>query len=229
MRFDISRSVVVFDLDDTLYREADYIESGVRHVCLRLREIFGKDVYSEVQRKRSRNPRVDWLAVACDACGIPAAAKESLLWMYRLHMPSISLGDCGVAALERIRAAAKFTAVLTDGRSVTQRLKLSALGLSDLAAYISEDYGDEKPSATRFLLIQEAHPADHYFYVADNVQKDFLGCKPLGWIGIGVKGDERSVHSQVIDGCLESAQPDFWVDDWSQLTSLLIEQRCASQ
>lgn len=225
MRFDVSRSVVVFDLDDTLYREADYVESGVRHVCSRLREIFGKDVYSEVELKRRRNPRSDWLAVACEACGIPVSAKESLLWMYRLHAPSISLGESCTIALDRIRAAAKFTAVLTDGRSITQRLKLSALGLSDLAVYVSEDYGEEKPSSTRFLLIQEAWPAEHYIYIADNVEKDFLGCRPLGWIGIGIKGDERSVHSQICDGRLESAQPDFWVDDWNQLASLFFDQR----
>jgi len=224
MAFDLSRTVVVFDLDDTLYSEADYVASGVRHVCGQIDVLYGKSVYDSLEVILRRDPRADWLSIICEYAGLPKTAKDSLLWMYRLHQPDISLSLACADAVKRIRSSAGFTAVLTDGRSITQRLKLDALGLSDLPVFISEDYGDTKPSDKRFRLIQELHPAERYIYVADNVEKDFLGCNSLGWIGIGMKGDERNVHPCQLEGCPESALPAYWVDDWEHLTSLLFER-----
>jgi putative hydrolase of the HAD superfamily len=221
MRFDLTRAVVVFDLDDTLYPEADYVASGVRHVCARIEQVYGSDVYSSVHNALRVDPAIDWLGFACEKAGIPSAAKESLLWMYRLHSPNISLSNSCLTALKRIREVASTTAVLTDGRSVTQRLKLSALGIADWPAYISEEYGDVKPSPERFYAVERNHPAQQYFYVADNVRKDFLGCNPLGWIGIGIRGGHRNVHSQSLVDCLDSALPAHWVDGWEQLVALL--------
>jgi putative hydrolase of the HAD superfamily len=222
MRFDLARTVVVFDLDDTLYPEADYVASGVRNVCARIKRVYGPDVHASVDKALRVDPTIDWLGFACEQAGIPAAAKESLLWMYRLHNPEISLSDSCLTALRQIRDVASATAILTDGRSVTQRLKLSALGLADLPVYISEEYGDTKPSPQRFNAVQRDHPAEHYVYVADNVRKDFLGCNPLGWIGIGMRGGHRSVHSQSLVDCADAALPAHWVDGWEQLAALLL-------
>lgn len=224
MAFDLSRTVVVFDLDDTLYSEADYVASGVRHVCGQIDFLYGKSVYNSLEDILRRDPRADWLSLVCEHAGLPKTAKDSLLWMYRLHKPDISLSLACADAVSRVRSAAGFTAVLTDGRSVTQRLKLAALGLSDLPVFISEDYGDTKPSESRFRLIERLRPAERYIYVADNVEKDFLGCNPLGWIGIGMKGDGRNVHPRQLEGCPESALPAYWVDGWEQLTSFLFEK-----
>jgi putative hydrolase of the HAD superfamily len=221
MRFDLAQTVVVFDLDDTLYPEADYVASGVRHVCARIAQVYGQDVRASVDEVLRVDPAIDWLGFACERAGIPIAAKESLLWMYRLHYPDISLSNSCLIALKRIREAASATAVLTDGRSVTQRLKLSALGLADWPAYISEEYGDVKPSPERFFAVRNQYPAQQYVYVADNVRKDFLGCNPLGWIGIGMRGSHRNVHPQSLVDCADAARPAHWVDGWEQLAALL--------
>jgi putative hydrolase of the HAD superfamily len=224
MAFDLSHTAVIFDLDDTLYSEADYVSSGVRYVCGQIDLLYGKNVYNLLEGILRGDTRADWLSLVCEHAGLPKTAKDSLLWMYRLHQPDISLLPACEDAVRRIRSSAGFTAVLTDGRSVTQRLKLAALGLSDLPVFISEDYGDTKPSERRFRLIEELHPAKRYVYVADNVAKDFLGCNSLGWIGIGIKGNGRNVHPCQSEGCPESALPAYWVDDWEQLTSLLFER-----
>lgn len=220
-RLDIAQTTVVFDLDDTLYAEADYVDSGVRHVCARLHGLCGKDVFTLV-RTEVEAGRGDWLAAACGHAGLPASAKESLLWMYRLHKPDIKLELNCERALHRIRETARAVAVLTDGRAVTQRLKLHALGLGDWPAYISEDYGSEKPSPERFIAIQVRHPAAHYVYVGDNVQKDFLGCNQLGWTSIGMRAGKRNIHAQDVQGLPAEALPNRWVDDWDQLLDLLV-------
>lgn len=224
MSCDLVNTVVVFDLDDTLYPESDYVDSGVRHVCAQIEALYGIDIFPNVKNAMDLDPKVDWLTLACDLAKLPRTAKESLLWIYRLHIPEISLSDSCREALKFLRSACRVIAVLTDGRSVTQRLKLRALGLTDWHAYISEDYGAPKPSPDRFKVIQKDYPAKRYIYVADNVKKDFMGCNPLGWIGIGIRLHDRTVHSQVLDDFSESAMPAYWVSSWQELTDLLVNE-----
>ena len=221
MPFDLSQTVVVFDLDDTLYSEADYVESGVHHVCERLKQMYGVDAQQKIKNSLRENPQINWLNFACQLAGLPISAKESLLWMYRLHEPDIRLSEECSKVLQHIRSEACAVAILTDGRSVTQKLKLNALGLNDWAAYISENYGASKPSPDRFKAIQAHYSARHYVYVADNVQKDFLGCNPLGWIGIGMRGDSRNIYSQDVIDVPSSALPTYWVNSWNELLKLL--------
>lgn len=224
MLCDLTSTVVVFDLDDTLYQEADYVESGVRHVCAQIQSLYGKNIYPDVKDAMDKYPEVDWLAYACEIVKLPSATKDSLLWMYRLHYPKIHLSNQCKVALKAISSTCKAVAVLTDGRSISQRFKLKALGIAEWPVYISEEYGAPKPSPDRFKAIQQDYPANHYIYVADNVQKDFLGCNPLGWISIGMKANERNVHSQSLNGIPESTLPAFWVNNWQDLTELLFNQ-----
>ncbi len=222
MHINLAQTVVVFDLDDTLYLEADYVDSGVRHVCAQINLLYGIDCYETIQALRLQNAKLDWLSLVCELTGLKPSVKETLLWMYRLHSPDINLSENCSVSLEKIKSVALAVAVLTDGRSFTQRLKLASLGLSHYPAYISEDYGREKPAPDRFQVIQKDFPAEKYVYVADNVQKDFLGCKPLGWIGIGMRGGDRSIYSQSMHGLPRSMLPDYWVNSWEELTELLL-------
>ena len=224
MLSDLASTVVVFDLDDTLYPEADYVDSGARYVCAQIEALYGLDIFPSVKDAIEQDPKVDWLATACELAKLSRMAKDSLLWMYRLHTPEVSLSVSCKEALKSIRSACKAVAVLTDGRSVTQRLKLRALGLADWHAYISEDYGAPKPSPDRFKAIKQDYPAKHYIYVADNVKKDFVGCNPLGWICIGMRANARNVHSQVLGDLPESAMPAYWIDSWHELTELLFNE-----
>lgn len=228
MLFDLGNTVFVFDLDDTLYPEADYVDSGVRYVCKQIEGLFGLDIYSIVKKSLDQDSNVDWLASACELVNLPTTAKDSLLWMYRLHFPHIGLSVSCKEALKIIRSTSKAVAILTDGRSVTQRLKLKALGLSDWPVYISEDYGAPKPSPDRFKAIQKDYPARHYLYLADNIQKDFVSCNSLGWIGIGMRANSRNVYSQTLDGFSELALPAHWVHSWDELTELLFNDKTAA-
>jgi putative hydrolase of the HAD superfamily len=222
MLFEIARAVIVFDLDDTLYPEADYVDSGVRHVCAQIKSLCGQDCYEVIQAHRLQDANLDWLSLVCELTGLKPSVKESLLWMYRLHLPDIKLTENCSVSLEKIKTAALAAAVLTDGRSLTQKLKLTALGLNHWPAYISEDYCSAKPAPDRFKAIQKDFPADQYVYVADNVQKDFLGCNPLGWLGIGMRGNGRNVYSQSVQGLPKAALPACWVNTWEELTELLL-------
>ena len=220
LEINLDSTVVVFDLDDTLYFEADYVDSGIRYVCDRLQKLYGRNPYMLIMQAR-QNGRSDWITEVCNYIDLPLAAKDSLLWMYRLHVPDIHLSPACEEVINHIRARARSVAVLTDGRSITQRLKLHALGLKDWPMFISEDYGVEKPSLERFRAIEEEFPAERYIYIGDNVKKDFLGCNKLGWISIGIRGGTRNVYSQVTDGFPVEALPKYWINNWNELLELL--------
>lgn len=220
LEINLDSTVVVFDLDDTLYFEADYVDSGIRYVCDRLQELYGRNPYALIMQAR-QDGRNDWITEACNCLELPLTAKDSLLWMYRLHVPDIHLDPACEKAINHIRARARSVAVLTDGRSITQRLKLHALGLKDWPMFISEDYGIEKPSPERFRAVEEKFPAERYIYIGDNVKKDFLGCNKLGWISIGIRGGTRNVYSQVTDGFPVEALPKYWINNWNEFLELL--------
>jgi putative hydrolase of the HAD superfamily len=123
--------------------------------------------------------------------------------------------------LEILSKRARALVILTDGRSVTQRLKLRALGLAHLPVYISEEFVSEKPEALRFERIMRDFPAHAYVYVADNPAKDFLAPNALAWKTVGVRGDARNVHAQDATRLSAENVPRVWIDDLADLLESL--------
>ena len=217
MPIDLSKTVIVFDLDDTIYNESDYVVSGIRFVCEKVKEIYGVNCYPEIQKAVKENPNIDWIGLIIDKLNLPEKTKESLLWIYRLHEPDIHLSEACKSSLDRIQKLSSACVLLTDGRSITQRLKIQALGLSAMPLFISEEFGSEKPSPDRFVAIQNIYTAKHYVYIADNVQKDFKACNQLNWVSICMRGKRKNIHSQSILGLSNIYHPNFWVENWEEL------------
>ncbi|HZW12873.1 MAG TPA: HAD family hydrolase [Noviherbaspirillum sp.] len=215
-RPDFSQTVVVLDLDDTLYKEADYHISGMREVCTWVEALYGKPVAESLEVCRKQGER-DLLGAISRLANLPAVVKESLLWIYRLHVPAISISDAVRDLIKQLEATCRAVAILTDGRSVSQRQKLKALGLAHLPVYISEEYGSEKPDGLRFRQIMQDFPAHRYVYVGDNPEKDFVAPNALNWTTIGLRGDERNIHSQECDGLPVEKFPQQWIDSLDEL------------
>ena len=214
-----SSTVVVFDLDDTLYKEADYQASGLEAVCRLVETLYGKSVKKEVLRLQQVGER-DVLAGICTILGAPLSVKETLLWFYRLHEPAIAL-DTDISTTMQQLELDYHLAVLTDGHSISQRLKLKALGLGHLQTYISEDHQDNKPSTARFRIIMRDMPAERYVYVGDNPAKDFIAPNQLGWITIGLRDDGRNVHNQTSVHFSSAQLPKIWIDHFSQIINAI--------
>ena len=217
---DLSNVVIALDLDDTLYQEADYHASGLREVCTWIEALYGKSVTSRLTERQGQSER-DVLGEISRLADLPITVKDSLLWIYRLHTPAIALTDSTRAMMQDLEEQCNAVAILTDGRSVSQRKKLAALGLAHLPTYISEEYGSEKPDTLRFERIMRDFPAHTYVYVGDNPQKDFVAPNALNWKTIGLIGDERNIHSQACDGLPISNLPQRWIASLDELLGLL--------
>jgi len=216
---DLSDTVIVFDLDDTLYKEADYHASGLSAVCDWIEALYGTTVTDSLHELQAAG-EADLLAGLCRLSGLPLSVKESLLWMYRLHSPEIQLSPQVSALVEQVEALCK-VAILTDGRSISQRQKLKALGLSHLPAYISEEHGADKPSPLRFELIMCEMPAKRYVYVGDNPKKDFIAPNALGWVTIGLRDDGRNIHRQQLDNLPIDQLPNHWIDSLDEILNCI--------
>lgn len=214
----LNNTCIVFDLDDTLYQEADYQRSGYESIADLVEQLLGIDVRAEMQRAHDASE--DVFDNVCRLTGQPTSFKQSLLWHYRLHKPNIVLSPSVFSTLEYIKTHALYCCILTDGRSVSQRLKANALGLGDLDIFVSEEWGEPKPDSTRFDYIMNNVIASRYVYVGDNPKKDFITPNQLGWVTIGILGCGQNIHSQTGVLPLEYS-PMYWVEDFNKLRRIL--------
>jgi len=117
---------------------------------------------------------------------------------YRYHNPKIACNPETIRFITELSAAKVPLIIITDGRSVTQRNKLDSLNLSHYfdAVFISEEVEKEKPNIYSFNQVQQLYKAKDYYYIGDNITKDFLSPNSLGWCSICLKDDGRNIHSQ---------------------------------
>lgn len=172
---------VVFDLDDTLYPEREYVESGFRAVA----ELLGEPaIAGEIAAAFGRGePAID---AALGARGM-LGRKQECLRVYREHKPGIALFDGVRELLADLRARGVHVGLITDGRPEGQRAKLDALGLLPLVddVIITDELGGpqfRKPCDIAFRIMQRrwAIPFEQMAYVGDNAAKDFQAPRQLG-------------------------------------------------
>lgn len=188
--------LVAFDLDDTLYSERDFLHSGWRAVA-RAAAVHGLEA-GEAWRIMSTAPD------AFDAlhARLPAMTVDEMLHVYRTHMPGIALYTGVADTLECLRSHGCPIAIITDGRSLSQRNKIKALGLEQYADYVSvsEEIGADKTSDSPFRILMDMFPGYHYIYVGDNPAKDFVWPNRLGWTTVMLRESRPglNIHPQTL-------------------------------
>ncbi|HHQ4471515.1 HAD family hydrolase [Aeromonas sp. S41-2] len=212
--------VWVFDLDDTLFSELEYQTSGYQAICKVIKSLYDKDIYSVIDDAVKGNK--DVLSEICYFLGLPLALKDSFIWIYRLHAPDITLREGVVDFLLKVEPFSKAIAIITDGRSVSQRLKISSLGLDHYEILVSEEWQETKPQLGRFEYLQKKYlDASGFVYVGDNLTKDFVGPNKLGWITIGIKDSGQNIHPQIINSVDSDHLPKFWVNNFYELQDFI--------
>ena len=184
---------VIFDLDDTLYGEKDYVRSGYRAVAAGFPQVenMAQKLWAAFEK---RLPAID---VVLDAEGLATPEnKEKALRLYRSHLPQIALYP-GVKQLLQRLAQQKKLGLITDGRPDGQRAKIQALGIGDhfQKIIVTDELGGlafRKPNETAFRLMQQALdvPFNKMVYIGDNTKKDFIAPQALGMQAIHFKNQD---------------------------------------
>lgn len=182
--------LIVFDLDDTLYLERDYVLSGLVSVGdWLLREHALPGFAATAWRHFETGCRGTIFDAALADLGYTPATGfiAELVHIYRNHAPCIALQPDAAAWLAAPPPNSAL-ALLTDGPCASQSRKIAALGLDtgQLWPIVMNDSwgpGYRKPHPRGFEHLQQSHdlPADACVYVADNTSKDFITPRRLGW------------------------------------------------
>ena len=126
---------------------------------------------------------------------------EIYLKTYREHFPTIFFSDNVESTLKRMYEANIILGIITDGRSVTQSNKIKALKLDKYISWenciISENFGYSKPSTEAFFFFMNKYGDADYYYIGDNVLKDFIAPNQLGWTTICLLDDGQNIHKQL--------------------------------
>lgn len=176
--------VILFDLDDTLYGEKEYVKSGYAAVAQLLPNIehVREKLWNAFEEKKSA---IDELL--CSENIYSEKLKKKCLETYRLHNPNIHLYDGVADMLTRLCKRGLFLGMITDGRPEGQRLKIKVLGLEKYfkKIIITDELGGveyRKPNSKAFEIMKAYFDVlyNQMLYVADNPNKDFIAPQKLG-------------------------------------------------
>jgi putative hydrolase of the HAD superfamily len=217
---------VVFDLDDTLYLERDYVRSGFSAAgawCEDHLQLHGIGELAWSLFNEGRRGDIFDAAVR-ERLGASAEpqAIQSLVQVYRNHTPEIRLTADAAQCLARIGCCVQM-AIITDGHPVSQWKKIDALEIRERfeAIIVTGEWGAEfsKPNPRAFRKIESDFPAsEKYFYVADNPRKDFTAPRALGWRNVRVRR-ESGLYSEI--RCPEQLL-DYEIPDLSRLSEIVL-------
>ena len=172
---------VIFDLDDTLYSEKQYVKSGYKAVAKFLGNEFLAEELWEYFEKGYRPideilKKNEWME-----------KKQQCLKVYREHIPEIYLYDGVLDSLQMLREKGIKIGIITDGRVSGQKNKIKALGLNELMddIIITDELGGvqfRKPCDIAFRIMQKRWgiPFEQIMYIGDNLEKDFQAPRQLG-------------------------------------------------
>jgi putative hydrolase of the HAD superfamily len=189
---------IVFDLDDTLYVESDFVASGYRAVARRVAAARGvpeRDVFYTMMSVFASQGREHVLPCVIERYLEPSTPIAELVAIYRAHTPSVRLLP-GYAAVLRGLARDYRLGIITDGDPQVQRNKVSALGLAALVNEViyTWDYGEsrQKPDPFAFRLMARGLGVEpgRIVYVGDNLEKDGRGAAAAGFEFVAVRPRE---------------------------------------
>ncbi|GGE00147.1 HAD family hydrolase [Rhizobium anhuiense] len=187
--------ILIFDLDDTLYDESKFVDSGLAAVASHGHARWGWDAEPSLATLREtltvegRGKVFDrWL----ESHGKWSRARVAeCVKVYRHHRPNLELWPSGSRMLSRFGGRVPLYLV-TDGHKIVQRNKVDALGLwpEFRRVFITHRFGRAaaKPSTLCFqrILDLEGCTWRDLVYVGDNPAKDFVGLNPLGALTVRV-------------------------------------------
>lgn len=229
----LNETALIFDLDDTLFAEVNYLFSAFEEIAGMTAPATGLDagdLYRVLTDAHRRGDNAfDALTGHIASRGLtPPLTPGEMVAIYRRHKPAIRLAEGVEETLTRLKAGGAFMGIITDGRIGTQTAKIEALGLPRYFErehiLISEATGHDKLSRDAFEMMQAMAPEGaEMVYIGDNPAKDFLWPRRLGWLTVMLRDRGENIHRQVMradgEGC-----PEITIDDLCELPDVLTQR-----
>ena len=187
--------VVVFDLDDTLYNEKDFVLSGFFEVAKWISNqsnCSSEDIFNMMVADFKLNGRGNVFDNAL--ARFYKKTKKNIqkcISVYRLHTPKIKLNNETVKLLLDLKTDYKLYLV-TDGNKIVQNNKIKSLNIERYVekAFITYRYGKSasKPSLKCFEIIKNIEKTnwENLVYIGDNPHKDFVNLNKVNAVTIRI-------------------------------------------
>lgn len=217
--------IIVFDLDETLYNEKDFIIGGFKEVAKYLENNYGlnhqKTMFFMIEKlKLTRNKILDSLLIENKIYS--SELRKKCISLYRYHKPNLAIYKDAKKFLKICKETPKY--VVTDGNKLVQKNKILSLNLDKYfkKCLITHQYGLKysKPSTYCFNKIcsfENVQPND-ILYVGDNPKKDFVNIKKEGFKTVRLlRGENKNVSLE------NSFEADKIIKNYEELTSYIKE------
>lgn len=186
---------VIFDLDDTLYPESQFVRGGFRAVAKEVACITGlkkTGIYKLLEQEfaRDKSRVINRLIKKLNIENI--ITVDNLVKVYRSHRPELSLFPDAKALLPALVASGYRLGLITDGYLDVQKNKVQALklkGLFEIIVYtdaLGRKYWKPHDRAFRMALAALSCLPGEAVYIGDNPAKDFAAPNKLGMISVQV-------------------------------------------
>lgn len=200
------KKAFIFDLDDTLYMEKDFVYEGFREVCKYLSKKYNlkeEELFKTTIEVLELQGRGKIFNILCEKYIIKEDINK-LVDIYRNVNPKIELYKDAKYILDKFKNKFKL-GIITDGKSSVQWNKIKALNLNKMVdkIIVSDDYGKEYWKPNRYVFLEMAR----YFnidpkqcvYIGDNPNKDFIGAKKIGFKTIRIIREEGEHMKTFLD------------------------------
>lgn len=191
---------VIFDLDDTLYNEKDYVRSGFKAVSDYLQGKYEERLWTCFVEGK---PAIDTLLRELGR----EKERDEVIEVYRSHKPVIRPLDGVKELINQLKHKDIKVGIITDGRPKGQRNKIEALGLEIDDIIITDELGGpqfRKPCDIAFRIMSirwRMNPSD-IVYVGDNATKDFQAPRQLGMKCVYFKNEDGLYIDKADSDCL---------------------------
>lgn len=195
---------VIFDLDNTLYDEHQFVKSGymaVSEYLSKKNKVDRKEFYKLLWNTFISHGREKVFNRALKKIGIYDKEKvKELVKVYRSHFPNIKPYRGTFGILSQLKRK-YLLGLITDGIKSVQKRKVEALKIKDFFDLIiyTGQYGPKnyKPNTFPYLKILKKFKIKPFesLYVGDNPFKDFKGARKLGIVTVRIlKGEYRNLN-----------------------------------
>lgn len=224
--------LVVFDLDDTLFPEKEFVKSGFRAAANYLQKsgITPDDVFPELWKTFCRGARGTVFNDVLHAVGIEPAEDliKKLIEIYRSHKPLLALFPDAAFILKHLHGRKKM-GILSDGYRETQKNKVDALNIESyfdvilFTDFLGRDFW--KPHTAGYEKIMDicSISCEKCLYVGDNPRKDFYGARQTGWKTVHVLRTDGIYSEQ--ENVPEEYRADISVHDLYKLAEVIEHYR----
>ena len=196
---------VVFDLDDTLISEKQYIRSGFKVVSNKISNDYNLDsekVFKKMLELFNESSKEVFNRIL-DSFDIKYSKEYilELIKIYREHIPDIDFYEDVIPTITELRNKGFKLGIITDGYKETQIRKIEVLNCNRLfdEIIITDELGREfwKPHEKSYRLMAERLSIylEEMIYIGDNLQKDFVTANKIGIETVRI-GREDSIYSK---------------------------------